>query len=614
MEKRALIAIVLSIAVISLWQYFFAPAPPAPARPEPGQIVSAPGQTGTPEGAGAEGAPPSEPPGGQAAQPAGSETPAAPVSAGAREEFRLTTSTQDIRLTNEGGRAVWWRLTRFVQDEIAVDLIPEQARLAGVLPLQIELPDDPDTTKRIAQALHQHTIEEIPADDPSGLGPGKRVIFTWADAEGLAVRKTLEMPNDGYVGHVSFTVTRQGKPVHATLVYASGLSQPVVDDTSSYGHVEGHGTVHDGVHKAHSVIRFQPNDVSERRFYGPANGARLQWAGLESTYFASLALGPQPKADQTAIVSDMTVSFTPRQAPPAAGAPPAPLLTAGLESKGGGEFRVFVGPKDYKLLSHLDQDLVESINFSNWPIIYPCTRALFVTLTWINSYIGNYGWSIIVLTFFVRLLFFPISYKSMITMRQTSKKMTKVQPKVKAIQERYKKMKRSMETQQKMNQEIMALYKKEGVNPMSNLGGCLPLLLQMPVFIGFYNLLAVTIELRQAPFMLWIHDLARRDPYYISPILMGASWLLQQAMTSSSIPDPMQRRMMMIMPAMFTLFMINMPSGLVLYWLTNNVLGMAQQYLINRKADQLDAAHTRRDAGGPGSGALSRRAEDGQTA
>jgi len=144
---------------------------------------------------------------------------------------------------------------------------------------------------------------------------------------------------------------------------------------------------------------------------------------------------------------------------------------------------------------------------------------------------------------------------------------------------------------------------------MSNLGGCLPLLLQMPVFIAFYNLLAVTIELRHAPFMLWIHDLSRRDPYYITPILLGVSWLLQQAMTSSSIPDPVQRRMMMLMPAMFTLFMINMPSGLVLYWLTNNVLGMAQQYLINKKADQLDAAHA-----SAGSAAQARRAEDGQTA
>jgi YidC/Oxa1 family membrane protein insertase len=150
-------------------------------------------------------------------------------------------------------------------------------------------------------------------------------------------------------------------------------------------------------------------------------------------------------------------------------------------------------------------------------------------------------------------------------------------------------MKKSMETQRQMNEETMALYKREQINPMSNLGGCLPLLLQMPIFIGFYNMLAVTIEMRHAPFIWWIQDLSRRDVYYITPLLMGASWLLQQAMTSSSIPDPMQRRMMMLMPVMFTFMMMNMPSGLVIYWHTSNILGMAQQYVTNRKADQIEA-------------------------
>ncbi|MGH9868632.1 MAG: membrane protein insertase YidC [Candidatus Polarisedimenticolia bacterium] len=602
MEKRALIAIVLSVAVISLWQYLFVPATVPPASPAQTQ---GPAQTGPPEQAArpAAGLPAEAAPG----SPAGSALPAAPVQAAGKEEFRVTTPDQDIRFSNEGGRITWWRLPRYTGDKgVAVNLIPEQAHLAGVLPLQIQVPEDEAATKKLATALHTHTVEDIPEGDPSGLGPGKRVTFEWADGEGLAVRKTLEIPETGYEGHASFAVTRGGVPVRASLIFASGLSQPVEDKTSSYGHVEGQGVVHD----AHSVIRFMPAKVAERRVYSPSHGVHVMWAGLESTYFIALALGPQPPdPNAPALVSDLAVAFTPHQAPPAPGQEPAPLLTAGLETSGLGEYRLFVGPKDYKLLTGMNQELVQAIHFSDYSIIYFCTRVLFDALSWINSWVGNYGWSIIILTFFVRLIFFPISYKSMITMRQTSKKMLKVQPKVKSIQERYKKMKRSMETQQQMNQEIMALYKKEGVNPMSNLGGCLPLLLQMPVFIGFYNLLAVTIELRQAPFIWWLHDLSRRDPYYITPILMGASWLLQQAMTSSSIPDPVQRRMMMLMPAMFTLFMLNMPSGLVLYWLTNNVLGMAQQYLINKKADQIDTAHGRREATSQG-----RRAEDGQTA
>jgi YidC/Oxa1 family membrane protein insertase len=287
--------------------------------------------------------------------------------------------------------------------------------------------------------------------------------------------------------------------------------------------------------------------------------------------------------------------------PPAAAAAtpkPEPLLSAGVRADGGGAYRLFVGPKDYNLLKSMGQEVERVIDFSRFSLIYICTKGLFLALTWINASVGNYGWSIILLTILVRLVFFPIMYKSSITMRQTSKKMAKVQPRVKAIQDRYRKMKKSMETQRQMNDEVMALYKKEGINPMANLGGCLPLLLQMPVFIAFYNLLAVTIEMRHAPFGLWLQDLSRRDPYYITPLLMGGSWLAQQWMTSSSIPDPTQRRMMMFMPVMFTFFMMNMPSGLVIYWLTSNLLGMGQQYLTNRKADQLEAEAQHRDQSG----------------
>jgi YidC/Oxa1 family membrane protein insertase len=170
-------------------------------------------------------------------------------------------------------------------------------------------------------------------------------------------------------------------------------------------------------------------------------------------------------------------------------------------------------------------------------------------------------------------------------MRQNAKKMARIQPRVKAIQERYRKLKKSMETQRQMNDEIMGVYKKEGLNPMGSLQGCLPLLLQMPVFIAFYNLLSVTIELRGAPFTLWIKDLSRMDPYYISPILMGISWMAQQYMTSNTIADPVQRRMMGMMPILFTFMMASMPSGLVIYWLVSNVIGLAQQYMINRTAD-----------------------------
>lgn len=307
------------------------------------------------------------------------------------------------------------------------------------------------------------------------------------------------------------------------------------------------------------------------------------WGGLESTYFASLVV---PATPETASLRLEPVKLPATAATPA----PDPLLAAKIVVKGEAKFMTVVGPKDYDLLSGLDRELDHAIDFSRFSLIYTVTKGLFLSLRWLNGYIGNYGVSIVLLTIVIRTAFFPITYRSAITMRQNAKKMGKIQPRVKSIQDRYRKMKKSMESQRQMNDEIMEVYKKEGLNPMGSLGGCLPLLLQMPVFIAFYNLLAVTIELRGAPFLLWVHDLSKMDPYYVSPILMGCSWMAQQYMTSNTIPDPMQRRMMAMMPILFTFMMARMPSGLVIYWLVSNLIGLVQQYLINKKADAMTEA------------------------
>jgi len=625
MEKRALLAIALSIAVMVAWQMFF--APPLPEAPQladpnaaPGSIAEAPpgsepAITGSPMPGSAHDAPTTSP----SAEVKGEPGPR--IEAAAAEEFRVKTAHHDVRLTNQGGRVLWWRLPKYTKaEDVPVELVPAIAEQAGVLPLQVEIPGDLELTRRIAAALHQHVIEATGVE--SDEGPGQRIVFTWSDGEGLSVRKSIWIPENGYVPRIGVEVTRYGKPVQASMVFAAGLSEDggqVKDTTSRIWHVEGR-PVYQGDAGA---VRIAPQDLEASMSPGQA-----EWAGLESTYFAALAL---PSDDPSGSVPPQVI-FEPRKVPAVEGTEPHPLVTASIPAGGAMPQRVFVGPKDYQMLASMGHGLELVIDFSSYSLIYQITKYLFLMLVWINSWVGNYGWAIILLTCFVRILFFPITYKSMIAMRKTSKKMAKIQPKVRAIQERYKKMKRSMESQQKMNQEVMALYQKEGVNPMSSLGGCLPLLLQMPIFIAFYNLLAVTIEVRQAPFIGWIQDLSLRDPYYISPILMGGSWLLQQAMTSSSIPDPMQRRMMMFMPVIFTFMMMNMPSGLVIYWLTSNILGMGQQLIINRKADAMagptqQTSDKKARGGGKVKGAAeedddeleedapkTRRAEDGQTA
>src|SRR5207249_4373437 len=187
---------------------------------------------------------------------------------------------------------------------------------------------------------------------------------------------------------------------------------------------------------------------------------------------------------------------------------------------------------------------------------------------------GHYGWSIIILTLIINIVLFPLRHKSVVSMR----KMQEIQPEVKAIQDRYSKLKATDPAKQKMNQELMALYKERGVNPAS---GCVPMLLTMPVLFAFYSLLSTAIELRGAPFIGWIHDLTTHDPLYITPVIMGASQLWQQKMTPSAGMDPAQQRMMMLMPIVFTVMFLWLPAGVAIYYAVTNLWGIGQQYLTN---------------------------------
>jgi YidC/Oxa1 family membrane protein insertase len=231
----------------------------------------------------------------------------------------------------------------------------------------------------------------------------------------------------------------------------------------------------------------------------------------------------------------------------------------------------FAGPKDFDVLAHVDRDLVRAIDFGMFAwLVVPLLRAL----KWINGYVGNYGWSLILLTILINLAMFPLRHKSVVSMR----KMQEMQPEVKAIQDRYKNLKMSDPARAKMNQELMTLYKERGVNPAS---GCVPMLLTLPVLFAFYAMLSVAIELRGAPFILQIKDLSAHDPWFIWPIVMGITMFIQQKMTPSTA-DPVQQKVMLIMPLMMTGMFLWAASGLVIYWTVSNMWGIAQQMITNR--------------------------------
>ncbi|MEF9426342.1 MAG: membrane protein insertase YidC [Candidatus Mariimomonas ferrooxydans] len=237
-----------------------------------------------------------------------------------------------------------------------------------------------------------------------------------------------------------------------------------------------------------------------------------------------------------------------------------------------GEFLLYAGPKKYDILKTLGIGLEHIVDFGFFSII---SKPLFWVLMLFYNIIGNYGWAIILLTIVVRIPFIPLVHKG----HKSMKKLQAVQPHMAAIKEKYKK------DPQKLQKETMALYKKHKVNPM---GGCLPMLIQLPVFFALYKILLIAIELRGAPFILWITDLSEKDPYYIFPIVMGLSMVIQQKMTPSGM-DPRQAKMMMLMPIFFTFLFLSFPSGLVIYWLTSNLLSITQQYFDNKRAKRSTA-------------------------
>lgn len=574
MERRALLAVVLSILVLGIWQAFVAPPlPPSPPATDVGAGEPVPPVPDPLQAVG----------GGASEAPDGGTTHPDAVAAEAQREFIVETATYSVRFDNRGGRILSWRLLKF-EDDLGTprELVLRELPAGEEFPFRLAVVGDEAATERLDSALFREEVREAdPADGwPGGGFQGQIVSLTWADGQGLQAVKRLALPAEGYVGHAAAEIIRGGQPSGMRLTWAVGLPEPDEGKTTQYWKAIGQGIAHAGG----EVTRFDPaNTASVVQLVAAQGRGSILWGGLESTYFASLLLPDEP--------GEANLSFVPVPAAPAAGegTDAMPLLAARFEGKGRLRFSTVVGPKDYDLLSRTGRELELSIDFSRYSIVYVLTKYLYLALRWINAYVGNYGFSIILLTIVLRVGFFPLMYRSSITMRQSAKKMQKIQPRVKAIQERYRKMKRTVESQRKMNDEIMGIYKKEGMNPMGSLGGCLPLLIQMPFFLAFYNLLSVTIEMRGAPFILWVRDLSRMDPWYVLPILMGASWMIQQAMTSSSIPDPMQRRIMGLMPLMFTFMMLNMPSGLVLYWLMSNLLGLGQQYVINRQADKQPA-------------------------
>jgi YidC/Oxa1 family membrane protein insertase len=534
MERRIFLAVLLSFAVVYAFQALFLP-PPQPV-PETPQELAQPERADRPTTA----AP--------ATPSAAAAQARATVSEVAEREIVVDTPTIHAVFTNRGGRLKQWLLKEYKADSAGtpVNLVPTNVPSDLPLPFSLRV-DEGGLTPRLNDSLYRATQT------------GDRLTFEFEDESGLKVRKEFSIDAPKYL--ITFTAAvQQGDRTFNPLVqWGPGLGD--IGATSAGGSYFTGNYVQPpqaiaGVGK--DVTRIPAYDLPS----SPVQEGTFNFAGVDDHYFLAAVVEPGPVRVEYRDLKLAAINNPEAQRELVAHTFRFPQPPS--------EKRFFFGPKSFDLLKTVDEDLQWAVHFGVFRVIaVPFLGAL----QQVHKVIGNYGWAIIVLTILINLALSPLRHWSVLSMR----KMQEIQPQVKAIQDRYANLKVTDPARQKMNTEVMNLYREKGVNPAI---GCVPMLLTFPVLLAFYSFLSVAIELRGAEFVGWIHDLSQPDPYYVTPLLMAASMFWQQKITPSTA-DPAQQRVMMFMPILFSVMFISAPSGLVIYWFASNMWAIGQQYFTN---------------------------------
>ena len=558
MEKRILLAIVLCIIVLVLWEKFFVPkrvtAPPttspeiekttpAPAKPEAAKQPSQPvSQT-----------PPVLPP------------PLPPQAAHAGKDVVVETPLYRAVFTETGARLKSFVLKKFretiAKDSPGVELV--KTSNVEELPLAFNFLNNPVAALNLAPYVADQSSLQIASNETKSLS------FRYEAPGWLKITRQCVFYGDKYLIDLRIKVKDLSSQTWANSPTLSLINLPISASGSSRYTFQGPALF---ANNKLEQVRFK-KIKGEKEFPGP-----VDWIAYTSQYFA-MAVAPIDLAPNHAQLKALDAA---RQMVETTFIGPKITLQPGAEQEF--HYKLFLGPKEESYLKAADPKLTHIINYGWFDII---AQPLLKCLKFSHRFTHNYGVDIIILTILIKLLFWPLTHKSYVSMQQ----MKKLQPKMQKIREKYK------DDKEKMNQEIMQMYRTHKVNPV---GGCLPMLLQIPVFFALYRVLYSALAIRHAPFMLWINDLSAPDRLPIGfkipihywnldqglpvlTILMGISMFAQQKM-SPTTGDPRQEKMMMMMPVIFTVFFVNFPSGLVLYWLVNNILSIGQQYYINKKA------------------------------
>jgi YidC/Oxa1 family membrane protein insertase len=540
-ERRLLIAVALSLLVLTAYQLLFAP-PPRPPSAAPAAAASA--------GPAPSAASPT--PGVPLPSPSPVVAPSPSVATVTDDqERRVEVVTPDVTVAfnNKGARIISWKLAHFGDAEGRPEELVQTIKDAPH-PFDLET-SDTEVDARLRQALFVPSATQVMAE------PGKpaEIRFRYA-GDDLEAEKVMRFAGEGYLVEVGARVRRGGRDLPTRVLWGPGVGNPTVQETK----VSGYQPPQAVFLTPAGVERVPVESIGSVRAIPLA-----QWVGVESTYFAALWV---PPAGGTAEIRALPLpGDPPRFGPLAVVTLPGPDQPA----------LIYVGPKDHNALSRIGHGLVQVVPVGEWigPIVIPFMKLL----RWVHGHVGNYGWSIVVLTVLINLVMAPLRHYGI----ANGLKMAKLSPEMRAIQDRYRGLSLVDPRRQDMQQEIMELYDRHGMSMGTQMAvGCLPILLTMPFLIAFYRVLQVSIELRGASF-LWIPDLSHTDPIFLTPLLMGAStFLMTKFQMAPTAMDPTQQRVMMIMPVVLSAMFLWAPAGLNLYWLASNVCSLIQQTVTMR--------------------------------
>ena len=549
-QVRAVVFVLLALVILFTWGHFYKP-PVAPPQSSPAQ--TAPQNAAEPSSSAISAA---VAPSMQGAK-TGPGRAAIPTSIQATEEKTVTVESSlfVVELSNRGGVVRSWKLKKYWDDETThhpLDLVNASAAQELGWPFSLLL-SDAQLEARVNSALY----EIGPA--PGHLDAPAEITFHWSDGH-LDVTKKLKFDQD-YVLSVEASAMLDGQPLPVAIAWRGGFGDKAIYKGSALV------TVFYNLNDKLNLLQYKKLGVSGNQNQPALQPGPMEYLGVEDQFFTAAFLPDGSELSLWHWTQDHGIVVDDKPA-----SEPIAEMAAGTAIAAPLHARVYVGPKDLKILEKTKPPLAELINFGWTGVI---AKPLLWVLQTIHSKVSNYGWCIVLLTLVINFALFPLKMKSWRSMQ----KMQKVGPEIRQIQDRYKKYSMTDPRKKQMNEEVMAIYSREGINPM---GSCLPMLFQMPIWWALWRVLNGAIELRHAPWIGWVHDLSAKDPYYILPIGMAIMMYLMTKMTPQTSTDPAQQKIMSLMPLMFGFFFFNLSSGLNLYMFTSNLVGIAQQVYLNR--------------------------------